>query len=119
MKYLMLIKHSEKYRSEPIPQGLLDAMGAFVEDSFKRGILKDTAGLKPTTEAFRVSLNDRRMKVTDGPFAESKEVVGGYALMELPTREEALRIATQFMELHRIHWPAFDGECEVRPVEDN
>jgi hypothetical protein len=58
------------------------------------------------------------LKVTDGPFAESKEIVGGYALMELKSQEDALDMARQFMELHRVHWPAFDGECEVRPVED-
>ena len=46
MKYLMMIKHSESYRGEPIPQALMDAMGEFVAQSFKSGVLKDTAGLK-------------------------------------------------------------------------
>lgn len=118
MKYLMLIKHSETYRSQQIPQGLMDAMGKFVDESFKSGILKDTAGLKPTKDAFKVSLAKGQLMLTDGPFAESKEIVGGYALMELPSDEEARKIANQFMELHRTHWPTFDGECEVRPVEE-
>ena len=55
--------------------------------------------------------------VTDGPFVETKEVIGGYALIEARSDEEALAMATDFMELHRIHWPAFEGECEVRPLE--
>jgi hypothetical protein len=56
--------------------------------------------------------------VTDGPFTETKEVVGGYALVEAGSREEALKVARDFMDLHRLHWPAFTGECEVRPLDD-
>ena len=118
MKCLMLIKHSESYRGEPIPQALMDAMGDFVGEGLRTGVLKDTGGLKPTAEGFRVRSSGNRLKVTDGPFTESKEVVGGYALVEVASREEALKVARQFMELHRVHWPAFEGECEVRPLED-
>jgi hypothetical protein len=118
VKYLMMIKHSEKHRSEPIPQALLDAMGTFVADSFKSGVLKDTGGLKPSSEGFRVRLSNKQLKVTDGPFTEAKEVVGGYAIVEVASKEEALQIARQFMELHRVHWPTFEGESEVRPLED-
>jgi hypothetical protein len=118
MKYLMLIKHSESYRGQPIPQALMDAMGEFVGEGFKSGYLKDTAGLKPTSEGFRVRSSKNKLKVTDGPFTESKEVVGGYALVDVPSRDEAMRVARDFMELHRVHWPEFEGECEVRPVDD-
>jgi len=118
MKYLMLIKHNESYRSEPIPQGLMDAMGLFVEEGLKSGVLKDTAGLKASSEGFRVRLGRGKLHLTDGPFTESKEVVGGYALVEVQSREEALDLARRFMDLHRVHWPAFEGECEVRPLED-
>jgi hypothetical protein len=118
MKCLMLIKHSESYRAEPIPQALMDAMGDFVAEGLRSGVLKDTAGLRSTAEGFRVRSSGNRLKVTDGPFTEAKEVVGGYALVEVASKEEALEVARQFMELHRVHWPAFDGECEVRPLED-
>ncbi len=118
MKYLMLIKHTESHRSQPIPQGLLDAMGEFVTEGFKSGVLKDTAGLKATAEGLRVRSSGGKLQVTDGPFTEAKEVVGGYALVEVKSKEEALNVARQFMELHRVHWPAFEGECEVRPLED-
>jgi hypothetical protein len=118
MKCLMLIKHTESYRSEPIPQKLMDAMGEFVAEGFKSGTLKDTAGLLPSADGFRVRLSGKRLTVTDGPFTESKEVVGGYALVEVPSREDALKVARDFMELHRVHWPTFEGECEVRPLED-
>jgi hypothetical protein len=118
MKYLMMIKHSESYRGEPIPQALMDAMGEFVNQGFKSGILKDTAGLRPTAEGFRVRSSRGKLSVTDGPFAEAKEVVGGYAMVDVASRDEALKVARDFMELHRVHWPAFEGECEVRPVEE-
>ena len=117
-KYLMFIKHSESYRGQPIPQGLMDAMGVFVNEGFRSGVLKDTAGLKGTADGFRVRLSGGKLNVTDGPFTEAKDVIGGYALVEVESKEEARKVAHQFMELHRVHWPAFDGECEVRPLEE-
>jgi hypothetical protein len=118
MKCLMLIKHAESYRSRTIPQGLSDAMGVFVADGLKSGVLKDTAGLKPTVDGIRVRSSGGKLRITDGPFTESKEIVGGYALVEVKSREEAREVARQFMELHCLHWPEFEGECEVRPLDD-
>ncbi len=118
MKYLMLIKHSEHYRQEPIPQGLMDAMGEFVTAQMQSGAVLDTAGLKPSRDGFRVRSSDGKLHLTDGPFTESKEIVGGYALGEFKTEKEAREMAHQFMELHRVHWPALDCTCEVRPLEE-
>jgi hypothetical protein len=118
VKYLMLIRHNESYRGQSIPQGLLDAMGKFVEDGFKSGLLKDTAGLKGTPDGFRIRSRGGKLHKTDGPFTEAKEIIGGYALVDVKSKEEALDVARQFMEIHRVHWPEFDGECEVRPLED-
>ena len=118
MKCLMLIKHSESFRTQPIPEALLEAMGEFVNQGLTSGMLKDTAGLKATAEAFRVRSSGGKLTMTDGPFTEAKEIVGGYALVEVSSTDEARDVARQFMELHRIHWPAFEGECEVRPLED-
>jgi hypothetical protein len=118
MKFLMMIKHSEGYRNEENPKALMDAMGEFVGESMKRGILKDTAGLKPTSEGFRIRLSKGQLKVSDGPFTEAKEVIGGYALVDVPSKKDALDVARQFMELHRVHWPSFEGESEVRPLEE-
>jgi hypothetical protein len=118
MKFLMLIKHPESDRELPIPQGLLEAMGEFVTANLKSGVLLDTAGLKPTRDAFRVRLSGGAIGVTDGPFTETKEVIGGYAIVQVPSREAALEVARAFMDLHRVHWPTFEGTCEVRPLED-
>ncbi len=117
MRYLMFIKHTEDYRNRELPAGLMEAMGEFVSEGFKSGVLVDTNGLKPTSEAHRVRLQGGKISVTDGPFIESKEVIGGYAIMELKSRAEALEYARRFMDLHRIHWPDFEGECEVRPMD--
>jgi hypothetical protein len=118
MKYLMFIKHAESFRSQTIPKELMDAMEVFISDNLKSGVLKDTAGLKATSEGFRVRSRGGKLHVSDGPFTEAKEVIGGYAMVEVKSKKEALDVARQFMELHRLHWPAFDGECEVRPLED-
>ena len=118
MKYLMMIRHTEAYRSQQIPQALMDVMGELVAKNTAAGVLKDTAGLKPTAAGFRVRSSGGKLTITDGPFTETKEVVGGYAIVEATSDEHARAVAREFMELHRVHWPEFDGECEVRPVED-
>lgn len=117
MKYLMLIKHEERYRNEAIPQGLLDAMGKFVEESFKNGSLVDTAGLQPSSAGSLIRVSRGKAKVIDGPFTESKEIIGGFAIVEAETKERAMEIANRFVGLHLQHWPGFDFECEIRPFE--
>ena len=118
MKYLMLIKHAEIVPPPAVPQALMDAMGEFVARGFSSGTIKDTAGLKPTAAGWRIRSAGGRLQSTDGPFTETKEVIGGYALVEAASQEQALEVAQEFMELHRVHWPAFACECEVRPLED-
>ncbi|MEX1256571.1 MAG: YciI family protein [Gemmatimonadota bacterium] len=118
MRFMTLIKHPKDYEGQQVPPALYEAMGKFVEEYAKKGAFLDGAGLKPLTQATRVRLAGGKIQVVDGPFAEAKEVVGGYALCELETREEAVELATRFMELHRTHWPEFEGECELRPLED-
>jgi hypothetical protein len=117
MKFLMLIKHAESFRSEPVPTGFNDAVGSFVTAGFKSGVLKDTAGLKPTSEGVRIRSSRGKLSVTDGPFTEAKEIIGGYALVEAASKEEAVAFTRQFMDLHRELWPAFEAECEVRELE--
>ncbi len=116
MKYLCFIRHSEKYREAQPPAALMEAMGKFVETSMKDGVLVDTGGLLPSKDGLRIRLAKGQLTVTDGPFTESKEVIGGWAILKTDSKAEAVRIATEFMELHRKHWPSFEGESEVRPM---
>jgi hypothetical protein len=118
MKFLMMIKHAEQTQPFQPPDSLNDAMGKFVTEGFTNGWLKDTAGLTPTKEGRRIRSKGGKLTVTDGPFTEAKEIVGGYAIVETPTKAEALEIAHRFMELHRVHIPDFECESEVRPAED-
>ncbi len=117
MRYMMLIKHTEDYRDKTIPPSLMEAMGEFVGEKMKKGKIVETNGLKSSHKGKKVQLRGEQLHVIDGPFTESKEIVGGYAIVEVESDQEALDLATQFMELHRIHWPEFEGESELRPVE--
>jgi len=117
MKFLMFIKHDDKNYGQP-PKRLMDAMEKFVGSSLATGKLKDTGGLFPAKKSTFIQSKGGKVTVKDGPFTESKEVVGGYALVETNTREEALELAREFMELHRVHWPEFECISEVRQVEE-
>jgi hypothetical protein len=117
MRFLMFIKHREGVAQTP-PKALMDAMGEFVGRMFASGVLKDTGGLKPAAEAYRIRSSGGQLQVIDGPFAETKEVIGGFAVVETKSEKEAEALAREFMELHRVHWPEFECESEVRRIED-
>jgi hypothetical protein len=114
----MFIKHPEMPYPVTPPQPLMAAMGAFVGEGFKTGWLKETGGLKGTAESVRIRSKGGKLTTTDGPFAEAKEIVGGYAIVETKTKKEALDVAERFMELHRLHWPELECESEVRQIEE-
>ena len=116
MKYLTFIRHSESHRESGPPPALMNEMGKFVEKTMKAGILVDTGGLLPSKDGVLVRLANGKITVTDGPFVETKEVIGGWAILKTDSKAEAIRIATEFMELHRKFWPGFEGESEVRPM---
>jgi hypothetical protein len=119
MKYLMMIKSDEKYRDQGgPPAALMEAMGGFVQEGFKSGTLVDTGGLKPSSAATRFQIRKGKLTVTDGPFTETKEVVGGWAIVKVNSRKEALDIARKFMDLHTKHWPAFECTSEVFEMEE-
>ena len=114
MRFMSMLKSAENQGTPP--QALMDAMGPFIEQFLKDGTLIDTGGLAPTSMSTRVQLSGGRLTVLDGPFSETKEVVGGYAIMEFGSREEAIEMAKQFLELHRTYWPDWEGVSEVRQV---
>lgn len=116
MKYMTFVRHSESYRESGPPPELMEAMGKFVERLAREGKFVDGGGLLPSKDGVRMRIAKGKLTVIDGPFTETKEVVGGYAILETGTREEALRIQTEFMDLHRRHWPEFEGESELRPM---
>lgn len=113
MKYLSIVRHPESYRQSAPPAALTDKMSEFAQKSVQAGTI---VSLLPSKDGARVRLANGKLTVTDGPFTESKEVVGGWGVLKADTKAEAIRIVTEFMELHRRHWPEFECECEVRAM---
>src|SRR6266704_3483371 len=114
MRFLSIVKAAEN--QGPPPQALLEAIAKLTEDSLKDGSLVQTGGLGATSTGARVRVAGGKITVIDGPFAEAKEVVGGYAVLEAKSRDEALAAARTFMRLHQQHWPGWEGECEIREL---
>jgi hypothetical protein len=114
MKFMMLVKHAEK--SGFPPKELMEAMAKLSEEAVKDGTMLGSGGLGPTSMGARVRLSGGQLTVTDGPFTEAKEVVGGYAQFELKSKEEAIAGALRFMELHKKYWPGWEGETEIRQM---
>jgi hypothetical protein len=114
MKFMMLVKHAEN--APPPPKELMDAIAILAEESVKAGTMIANGGLAPTVKSTRVRVSKGNLTVIDGPFTESKEMIGGFAQFELSSKEEAIESAVRFMELHRKYWPEWEGETEVRQI---
>jgi hypothetical protein len=114
MRFMMIVKHPEN--QGPPPKSLMDAIAKLSEEADKAGTMLGSGGLAPTAQGARVRLSGGKVTVTDGPFTEAKEVIGGYAQFELKSREGAIESAVLFMELHKKHWPSWEGETEVRQM---
>jgi hypothetical protein len=115
MRFMMLVNHAEKNAGLP-PKELMDAIDKLSEKAVKAGTMLGNGGLAPTAQSTRVRLSGGKLTVIDGPFTETKEVVGGYAQFELKSKEEAIEGAIRFMELHQKYWPEWEGVTEVRQI---
>ena len=114
MRFMMIVKHPENQGLPP--KELMEEIGKLAEKEGKSGTMLGSGGLKPTALGAAVRLSSGRVTVTDGPFTEAKEVIGGYAQFEFKSREEAIESAVQFMELHKKYWPGWEGVTEVRQM---
>ena len=115
MRFMMMVKHAEK-NSGPPPKAFMDAMTKISEEAIKNGAMVISGGLAPTAISTRVRLSQGQVTPIDGPFTEAKEIVGGFAILEFKSREEAIQSAICFMGLHKTHWPGWEGETEVRQI---
>ena len=109
MPYFSMIRAAEN--QGPPPQGLMKVMDDYVAKALREGTVISTGGLAPSAAGFKIRIQGDQLVVIDGPFAEAKEVIGGYAVIAARTREEALRATKEFMQLHVDHWPGWVGEC--------
>jgi hypothetical protein len=116
MKFMTMVSAAET--NGPPPPALMGAIAKFGEEAMKAGVLVEQRGLHPSARGARVSVVGGKTTATDGPFAEAKELVGGYAVYDVKSKAEAVAWATRFMELHREHWPGWEGVTEIRQVFD-
>jgi hypothetical protein len=108
MKFLSLYKSAEK--GVPPSQEEMTRMGKLVEDGMKAGWLVGTEGCLPSALGARVRFSNGKHTVTDGPFTEAKEIVGGFAILKVSSKEEAIKLAKDFLKV------VGDGECELRQI---
>jgi len=114
MKFLSMIRINENAGLKPSPK-LMEDMGKLMEEATREGWLVSTEGLRPTAEGKRVRQRHGAISTTDGPFTETKEVVGGYAILEAASMEEITAMTKRFLDVHGDEW---DVECEVRQIAD-
>jgi hypothetical protein len=108
MKFLSMYKSVE--RNVPPSQEEMNRMGKLVEEGMKAGWLIATEGCLPTALGARVRSTNGKLSVTDGPFTESKEVVGGFAILRANSKEEAIQLVKDFLKV------VGEGECELRQI---
>ncbi len=110
MRYMTIYKTTET--NEPPKQEDYEKMGRFIQELAQAGVLVMTDGLQHTSKGARVRISDGKFTVTDGPFTEAKEVVAGYAIVEVKTKAEAIELTKRFLALMG------KGESEVRLMPD-
>ena len=115
MRYMFLISAAETGAAPP-PR-MIDEIEKLTEHEMATGRMIARGGLLPMAMgSARIESRRGKLKLIDGPFAETKEVLGGFAIFEFATREEAIAAAERFMDLHSRYWPEWEGVCEMRPM---
>ncbi len=120
MKFMMMIKADKNYEAgvPPDPR-LMAAIGKLTEDMTKAGVVLETGGLLPSSKGARLRLAGGKVTVTDGPFSEAKELIGGYAIVEVKSKEEAIELGKRFLKLHEeVLGPSYVGESEIRQMHE-
>ena len=115
MRFMMIYKPADTKDMEagvPPSQDEMMAMGQFIGEMAKSGVLLATDGLLPSSKGARVRLAKGKLSVTDGPFTESKELIAGFAIVQTKSKAEAIALAERFLKI------AGDGESEIRQMYD-
>ena len=102
----------------PSPE-LLSALIELTVEGMEDGVVLETGGLLPSRMGSRLRLGGGRVTVTDGPFVELKELIGGYAIVQAKSKQQAIDLGRRFLEVHaRVLGPSYEGELEIRPLFD-
>lgn len=113
MRYMLLIRPDFEHSPQAPSEELMKEMGVLLAEMTKAGVLLDTAGLGPQEQSSRVRLTGGKLSVLDGPFTEAREIVGGFAMVQVGSLDEAVEWARRFLAVHGDLWTI---EVEVRPV---
>jgi hypothetical protein len=116
MRYMVMLRMAEDVGTPPA--ALSEAMDRSMREAFAAGWMLDAGGLGPRSDTTEVSLRGGTVLAVDGPFSEAKEVVGGYAVLDVRSHEEAVGHAHQLIAIHRQYWPGWEGVAEVRRIWD-
>ena len=116
MRFMSLIKFDESMSYGPPPPALFAAMGEFAQEGAINGTLVEQGGLGSSAAGAIVSLVNGSISTHDGPFTEAKELIGGYAVIEVRSKDEAIEWTSRFMALHRDLWPGWEGTADVLKV---
>ena len=117
MRYMMIVKGDENFAaSGPPPMELMEEIGKLGEEATKAGKMVSMGGLQHSSKGATVRIKGGKIITTDGPFTEAKEIIGGFTILNLESKEQAIEEAVKFMELHRKLWPKWEGVTEVRPM---
>ena len=118
MRFMMLVKSNKDSEAgaPPNPE-LMGAIAKLAEKATASGAMVTAGGLLPSSQGVRIRVASGKTSVIDGPFAETKELVGGFAIFDLESKEEAIESGRQFMQIHAdILGPSYEGELEIRPM---
>lgn len=118
MRFMTMVKADKNYEAglPPSPE-LMAAIGKLTEESIEAGVVLDTGGLMPSSRGALVRASGGKLTVTDGPFAETRELIGGYAIISANSKEDAIEMARRFMQVHiDVLGTAYEGECEIRQM---
>ena len=119
MRYMAMIKFDENADVGSPPPELFRAMDEFAQEGARNGTLVDQGGLLPSATGAIVSLVNGAVKTTDGPFTEAKELIGGYAIVQVKSKQEAIEMAKHFLKLHEdVLGLSYEGNCEIRQMFD-
>lgn len=116
MRFLSYIEFDRDGAFGQPPAALRSAVTGFMSEVAGQGALVDQGGLSAPADGIYHRVGDGQLTITDGPFAESKEVIGGYLMYDVRSKQEAGEYARRFMQLHLDLWDRFEGVCVTRQV---
>jgi hypothetical protein len=111
---MIVVKSAEN--AGPPPKALMAAIAKLGDEALRAGVMVETGGLLPSAMGARVRLAAGNLTVADGPFTETKELIGGYAVYDVKSKQTAIEWVSRFMGLHKEHWPGWEGEAEIRQI---